>query len=274
MLFNCGTSLNCVFSAIMQVVNYDAPKYSYTETGLLVYYWRDIISLGICTTILMQCALLMVLTGCLSPQLIHPSLISAKDFNRYEQMQRMRERRRVMELKGLLGPRESDGPLGRAGTSGKGNSQRKRGRNVIGAVAVDDVGAGASLAGATVAAAVSETGVDGEEGGSAEPDISKGAPEQRVGFFGTALDPAGGRKNADLEAATYGDGDRDGGGGGGGDGGGDDGGTTHPVLDTAMGAGGEAMEEDGTKHTARSGGSRGSRGSRYSSMGVELFPAH
>lgn len=91
-----------------QVRNFDAPSNGYSDNAFLVYYWRDIIAIGICTTIFMQCSLLMVSTGCCDPQIIHPSFISFKDINRYRSMRQARDRRRLMELRGLLGRNSED----------------------------------------------------------------------------------------------------------------------------------------------------------------------
>lgn len=87
-----------------QVKYQGAPSFGYSENALLTYYWRDIISLGVCTTALMLVGLLTVLVGCSPPQLIHPSLIAGKDLDRYEVMRNLREKRRLMELQGILGP--------------------------------------------------------------------------------------------------------------------------------------------------------------------------
>jgi hypothetical protein len=89
-----------------QVKYFDAPSNGYTESSLLAYYWRDIISLGVCTTVFMLTALLMVMMGFCEPQLIHPSLVSGKDLDRYAAMKNVREQRKMMEVEGLLGPQK------------------------------------------------------------------------------------------------------------------------------------------------------------------------
>lgn len=85
-----------------QVLNYSAPSLGYSENTLLAYYWRDIISLGSCTTILFFAGLLNVIVGWCDPQLIHPSLISGSELDRFATMHVLRDKRKSMQLQGLL----------------------------------------------------------------------------------------------------------------------------------------------------------------------------
>eukprot|EP00601_Ochromonadales_sp_CCMP2298_P014031 CAMPEP_0173223222 /NCGR_PEP_ID=MMETSP1142-20121109/3671_1 /TAXON_ID=483371 /ORGANISM="non described non described, Strain CCMP2298" /LENGTH=259 /DNA_ID=CAMNT_0014151369 /DNA_START=137 /DNA_END=913 /DNA_ORIENTATION=+ len=90
-----------------QMTNLSAPASNYTPDAMLAYYWRDIISLGVSTVVLLLSGFLCVIVGFCDPQLIHPSLISALDLDRYQAMRSMREKRREMEREGVLGPREA-----------------------------------------------------------------------------------------------------------------------------------------------------------------------
>ena len=98
-----------------QVKYHSAPDNGYTIKELLVYYWRDIISIGISTTILLLMGLLTSVMGFCEPQLIHPSLVSGKDLDRYTSMRDAKNERKIMSLEGLLGPQKSNGnSFGRA----------------------------------------------------------------------------------------------------------------------------------------------------------------
>jgi hypothetical protein len=90
-----------------QMTNLSAPASNYTPDAMLAYYWRDIISLGVSTVVLLLSGFLCVIVGFCDPQLIHPSLISALDLDRYQAMRSLREKRREMEREGVLGPREA-----------------------------------------------------------------------------------------------------------------------------------------------------------------------
>jgi hypothetical protein len=90
-----------------QMVELSAPANNYTQEAMLAYYWRDIISLGVSTTVLFLSGLLCVIVGLCDPQLIHPSLISGLDLDRYQAMHSMRHFRREMEVEGILGPKEN-----------------------------------------------------------------------------------------------------------------------------------------------------------------------
>lgn len=94
-----------------QVKYFNAPSHGYTSNEMLAYYWRDIVSLGVCVTVLMLMGLLTVLVGICEPQLIHPSLISGKELDRYASMRINKEKRKIMASDGLLG-QQKDGGLG------------------------------------------------------------------------------------------------------------------------------------------------------------------
>jgi len=96
----------------MQVKYHSAPSNGYTENEILAYYWRDIVSLGVCTTVCLLVVLLTVQVGFCEPQLIHPSQISGQELDRYAAMRRNKENRQIMAMEGLLGPQRERNSLG------------------------------------------------------------------------------------------------------------------------------------------------------------------
>lgn len=95
-----------------QVMYHDAPRYGYTSRELLAYYWRDIFSIGTCTTIFLFIGLLTAMMGFCEPQLIHPSLVSGNDLDRYTAMRNSKDQRKIMAMEGLLGPQKDYGLAG------------------------------------------------------------------------------------------------------------------------------------------------------------------
>lgn len=83
-----------------QVKFHSAPSNGYSLDTLLVYYWRDIIAIGLCTSSLLFAGALACIVGWCDPQLIHPSFISGKEYDRYAVMHMMRDRRREMDING------------------------------------------------------------------------------------------------------------------------------------------------------------------------------
>ena len=108
----CGQMFGDALSAyqvndyINQVASNHAPNNNYTRNEMLAYYWRDIVSFGVCTMLLLLVGLLTVILGCCEPQLIHPSLVSGNDLDRYAAMRTLKDRRRIMGIQGMLGERE------------------------------------------------------------------------------------------------------------------------------------------------------------------------
>ncbi len=106
----CGVEIMSAALSAYQVRDYyrqirglAAPSFGYSAENLLTYYWRDVISLGLCTTILFLVAFLTCIVGWWPPQLIHPAQISGYDLDRFQVMRTQRTRRRTMEQRGFLG---------------------------------------------------------------------------------------------------------------------------------------------------------------------------
>lgn len=92
-----------------QVKYFSAPSNGYSPDEMLAYYWRDILSLGMCVTILLFMCLLTVLVGICEPQLIHPSQISGNELDRYASMRSNKDKRKIMAMDGLLGQQKEAG---------------------------------------------------------------------------------------------------------------------------------------------------------------------
>jgi hypothetical protein len=101
-VFSACISAVQIHEHIYQVRNFNAPRYHYQTQTLRLFFWRDIISVGMSTVTLMISFHLMCLLGCFLPQLIHPSLINGKFYNRYESMKMVRLGRKFMEALGLI----------------------------------------------------------------------------------------------------------------------------------------------------------------------------
>jgi hypothetical protein len=98
-----------------QVKFHDAPSHGYSSDEFLAYYYRDIVSIGVCTVIIMLVGLLTVVVGLCEPQFIHPSLISGNELDRYAALTSLRTLRRIMGMSGILGPKVPVMPLGAKG---------------------------------------------------------------------------------------------------------------------------------------------------------------
>lgn len=85
-----------------QVREEGAPSNGYSEYGLQVYYWRDIVSIALCSTIFLSMAWLSCIVGWCDPQLIHPSQVTGHDLDRVSVLHNMRTKRKYMERVGLV----------------------------------------------------------------------------------------------------------------------------------------------------------------------------
>lgn len=99
----------CDFFSAYEVHNYyyqvehlDAPSHGYSHRMYATYYWRDIISTCVNIIIALICCQLCTIIGWCEPQLIHPSLISSKDLDRYQSMHYSRAMRHQMEGMGII----------------------------------------------------------------------------------------------------------------------------------------------------------------------------
>jgi len=99
----------CDFFSAYEVHNYyyqvehlDAPDHGYSRRMYATYYWRDIISTCVDIIIALICCQLCTIIGWCEPQLIHPSLISSKDLDRYQSMHYSRAMRHQMEGMGII----------------------------------------------------------------------------------------------------------------------------------------------------------------------------
>lgn len=99
----------CDFFSAYEVHNYyyqvehlDAPNHGYSHRMYATYYWRDIISTCVNIIIALICCQLCIIIGWCEPQLIHPSLISSKDLDRYQSMHYSRAMRHQMEGMGII----------------------------------------------------------------------------------------------------------------------------------------------------------------------------
>jgi hypothetical protein len=80
-----------------QVKVYGSGSNGYSLHNLLVYYWRDIISIALATICLLFSGLLNCIVGWCAPQLIHPALISGRDYDRRAVFHIARDKRKEME---------------------------------------------------------------------------------------------------------------------------------------------------------------------------------
>ncbi len=80
-----------------QVRFHDSLSNGYSLDGLMAYYWRDIVSIGLSTTVLLLAGYLTCILGVCSPQLIHPALINGRDYDRRAVMRVARDKRREYE---------------------------------------------------------------------------------------------------------------------------------------------------------------------------------
>jgi len=99
----------CDFFSAYEVHNYyhqvehlNAPNHGYSYKMYTTYYWRDIISTSVNIIIALICCQLCTIIGWCEPQLIHPSLISSKDLDRYQSMHYSRAMRHQMEGMGFI----------------------------------------------------------------------------------------------------------------------------------------------------------------------------
>lgn len=99
-----GDSLSAfqIHGYISQVQDKGAPNNGYSINDLNVYFWRDIISVGLCTATFAYTMYLSVMLGFCLPQLIHPSLLSGSFYDRFEVMHVGRLKRKYMEQLGTI----------------------------------------------------------------------------------------------------------------------------------------------------------------------------
>lgn len=84
-------------------VKFDAaPGHGYSQHGLLVYYWRDVVSLGLCTAVLLYAGYLSCIVGWCDPQLIHPSQVTGQGLDRFSVLHDQRDKRKYMERVGIV----------------------------------------------------------------------------------------------------------------------------------------------------------------------------
>jgi hypothetical protein len=109
-MIGCGIQMIGDACSAYQVNDYrnqqlknSAPHYNgYTPDTLLTFYWRDIVSIAVCTAALLLAAHMTNIVGWCNPPLIHPSLISGAEYDRYAVMKRNREDRSMMEKQGFI----------------------------------------------------------------------------------------------------------------------------------------------------------------------------
>jgi hypothetical protein len=111
-MIGCGVQIMADSLSAYQIHDYrdqqlklSAPSNGYSPNMLLTYFYRDIVSVALSTVILLLTAHLTNIVGWCDPQIIHPSLISGRDYDRYSAMRRSRGDRMVMERLGII-----DGP--------------------------------------------------------------------------------------------------------------------------------------------------------------------
>lgn len=113
MIAACVEVLCAAMSAVQIRDLYDqtfengSPANGYSSDMLLIYYWVDVVSLGIATLILLQVSLLSVVCGWCNPQFIHPSVVQGDDADRIAVMRDQRYSRRAMNVKGDQQPRNT-----------------------------------------------------------------------------------------------------------------------------------------------------------------------
>lgn len=100
----CGDAISAyqVFDYIRQMHHESAPSNGLSTLAWNVYLWRDIVSFGLCILILFVVSYLSCILGFCHPQLIHPSVISGDDFDRYGVMHRLRNERKLMVEAGIV----------------------------------------------------------------------------------------------------------------------------------------------------------------------------
>lgn len=91
-----------IHDQISQVTRLNAPSNGYSVSLLTAYFWRDLVSIALCTIVGMFVGYYLVMLGCFSPQLIHPALISGDLYDRYWVMHNNRELRKGMEKSGII----------------------------------------------------------------------------------------------------------------------------------------------------------------------------
>lgn len=101
----CGDCLSAyqIYDYRNQQLTNSAPAYNgYTPGIMLTYYYRDIASIALSTCCLLFVSHAMNIIGWFDPQIIHPSLITGKDYDRYGAMRRTRGERIMMERMGVI----------------------------------------------------------------------------------------------------------------------------------------------------------------------------
>lgn len=99
MILSDSLSAVQVYDYLQQIKDRDAPTNGYTIQQLINYYWRDIISVGLLTIILLLVSFLTCILGCCMPQLINYSEITGSiEFDRPLVMRANKGRRKAMEL--------------------------------------------------------------------------------------------------------------------------------------------------------------------------------
>lgn len=113
-----------------QVKYQNAPRHGYGNTMFETYYWRDIISISTCTTIFLLAGLLNIVIGWCDPQLIHASLISGHELDRYGTMHELRNKRYQMEERGILENHRTYGMLNNMNSSMNMNNNVKKNKDI------------------------------------------------------------------------------------------------------------------------------------------------
>eukprot|EP01039_Chlorochromonas_danica_P010003 gene10005-11063_t len=85
-----------------QVKNRNAPSHGYSLTDLKVYYWRDIVSIGMCAAILLYATYLSTVVGWCDPQIIRPSEVTGQELDRVLVLHQVRGKRKYMEQVGIV----------------------------------------------------------------------------------------------------------------------------------------------------------------------------
>mmetsp|Transcript_59824 Transcript_59824/g.117576 ORF Transcript_59824/g.117576 Transcript_59824/m.117576 type:complete len:351 (-) Transcript_59824:105-1157(-) len=167
-----------------QVKFFDAPRHGWSEKELLVYYWREIASLGVCTAAFLLIALLTIMMGFCEPQLIHPSLVSGNDLDRYAVMRGMKDQRKVMTKGGLLGPQKDNALVSvikarQAAVLSMRNTVLKSGMNAANTATGTGTGSGTANGDAGIETPVA--GMAGERGEGAASASDSGGTALRAG---------------------------------------------------------------------------------------------
>lgn len=86
-----------VWEYYLQVIRFNAPLAAYSQRTVLLYFYRDVISFGVCVWILLTLAYFSIVVGLLQPYISY-QVISGGDLDRCASMRKQRDFKKVFQM--------------------------------------------------------------------------------------------------------------------------------------------------------------------------------